>query len=114
MTVGVKDGKRYVLSVVNLRMDLDATENEIRRQHALQQTRITATLVEDKALGPAIVAHLKQNLSGVIAGVNPREESHEVYGGRTGISGARLVHRPQCGLGRHVYPAIDGVSEWRT
>jgi predicted phage terminase large subunit-like protein len=69
ITIGVKGSRRYVLNVINSHLDLDATEDAIRQQHALYGP-IRAVLIEDKANGAAVVSHLKANLSGVIA-VNP-------------------------------------------
>jgi predicted phage terminase large subunit-like protein len=69
LTIGVKGSRRYVLNVVNAHLDLDATEQAILREQALHGP-ISATLIEDKANGPAIIAHLKEHVSGVIA-LNP-------------------------------------------
>jgi predicted phage terminase large subunit-like protein len=69
LTIGVEGSRRYVLNVVNAHLGLDATEDEIRRQHTLYGP-ISTVLVEDKANGTAVVSHLKEHISGVIA-VNP-------------------------------------------
>lgn len=68
-TIGVNGAKRYVLNVLNAHLDLDATEQAILRDHALYGP-ISATLIEDKANGPAIITHLREHVSGVIA-LNP-------------------------------------------
>jgi len=69
LTIGVSGSRRYLLNAVNSHLDLDATEDEIRRQHALFGP-INAVLIEDKANGSAVIGHLKDHISGVIA-VNP-------------------------------------------
>jgi predicted phage terminase large subunit-like protein len=70
LVIGVKGRKRYVLNVINRHLDAAATEFEIRRQRDLYYP-ISATLVEDKANGPAIIQRLQCNLPGVIA-INPQ------------------------------------------
>jgi predicted phage terminase large subunit-like protein len=69
IVVGIVGARRYLLHVTNAHLDLAGTENEIRNAHATFGP-ITAVLVEDKANGPAVVSHLKEEISGVI-GVNP-------------------------------------------
>lgn len=61
--------RRMLLDVVNDHLDMDATEAVIRRKRE-QWGPINAVLVEDKANGPAVVSHLKKNVTGVIE-VNP-------------------------------------------
>jgi predicted phage terminase large subunit-like protein len=63
--IGVKGRKRYVLNIVNQRLDAGATEAEIRRQRDVHRP-IRAVLVEDKANGPAIIERLKANIPGVV------------------------------------------------
>ena len=63
--IGVLGRKRYVLNVVNQRLDAAATEAEIRRQREVHRP-VSAVLVEDKANGPAIIQRLKVNVPGVI------------------------------------------------
>jgi predicted phage terminase large subunit-like protein len=70
LTIGVKGSRRYVVGIVNSRMDLDSTENELRYQHSLHRP-ISAVLVEDKALGSAIISHLRDHIPGIVA-VNPQ------------------------------------------
>jgi predicted phage terminase large subunit-like protein len=70
IVIGVRLSRRYVLHITNARLDLDGTESEIRHCHALYGP-VSATLVEDKANGSAIISHLTENISGVIA-VNPQ------------------------------------------
>src|SRR5260370_31183110 len=67
---GVKGRKRYVLNVVNKHLDAAATEAEIRRQRDVHRP-ISATIIEDKANGPAVIQRLKLNLPGVIE-INPQ------------------------------------------
>lgn len=66
LVVGVRGARRFLRNVVNARMDLDATETTILQQHSLYGP-ISAVLIEDAANGPAIVSHLKDKISGVIA-----------------------------------------------
>jgi predicted phage terminase large subunit-like protein len=65
LVVGVNGPRRYVRHIVNARMDLDGTENEIRAAHA-NYGPISAVLVEDKANGSAVIAHLKEEISGLV------------------------------------------------
>jgi predicted phage terminase large subunit-like protein len=67
--IGVKGRKRYLLNVVNQRLDAGATEAEIRRQRDVHRP-ISAVLVEGKANGSAVVQRLKVNVPGVIE-INP-------------------------------------------
>jgi predicted phage terminase large subunit-like protein len=69
IVVGVLGSRRYLLHVTNAHLDLTGTENEIRNAHATFGP-ISAVLVEDKANGPAVISHLKDHISGMIA-VNP-------------------------------------------
>lgn len=64
-TIGIKFPKRYVLEVVNKRLDSPATENEIARQKAKWNSQ--TVLIEDKANGSAIIKSLKKKVSGVVA-----------------------------------------------
>jgi predicted phage terminase large subunit-like protein len=66
IVVGIVGSRRYLLHVTNAHLDLTGTENEIRNCHATYGP-ISATLVEDKANGTSVVAHLKEEISGVIA-----------------------------------------------
>jgi predicted phage terminase large subunit-like protein len=75
MVIGIKGRNRFVLNVVNQRLDAAATEAEIRRQREMHRP-ISAVLVEDKANGSAVIQRLKRNIPGVIA-INPQ-------GGKTG------------------------------
>ncbi len=69
LVIGIVGARRYVLHIVNSRLSLDATENEIRAAHS-NYGPIAATLVEDKANGSAVISHLRDEIPGVIA-VNP-------------------------------------------
>jgi predicted phage terminase large subunit-like protein len=69
VTVGVKGRKRFVLNVINAHLDSTATEEEILRQREIYKP-VSATLIEDKANGSAIIKRLKRTIPGVIA-VNP-------------------------------------------
>jgi predicted phage terminase large subunit-like protein len=75
MVIGIKGRKRFILNVVNQRLDAAATEAEIRRQRDVYRP-ISAVLVEDKANGSAVIQRLKLNVTGVIQ-INPQ-------GGKTG------------------------------
>jgi predicted phage terminase large subunit-like protein len=55
-----------LLHVTNARLDLTGTENEIRALHAMFGP-ISAVLVEDAANGPSVIAHLREEISGLIA-----------------------------------------------
>lgn len=70
--IGVKDGKRYVLDLVNKHLDLDATEMAVRAMCTVAPLP-SATLVEDKANGSAIIRRLKKALKSAsgISGVIP-------------------------------------------
>lgn len=70
VAIGVNGRKRYVLNVVNARLDAAATEAEIRRQRDVHPY-IGTVLVEDKANGPAVIQRLKVNVPGVIE-INPQ------------------------------------------
>src|SRR2546422_1795448 len=63
--IGILGRKRYLLNVVNQRLDAAATEAEIRRQREVHRP-VSAVLVENKANGPAIIQRLKVNLPGVV------------------------------------------------
>jgi predicted phage terminase large subunit-like protein len=67
--IGVKGRKRYLLSVTNAHLGMSATEAQIIRER--RERRISATLVEDKANGSAVIERLKHTLPGIIA-VEPR------------------------------------------
>jgi predicted phage terminase large subunit-like protein len=66
IVVGVVGSRRYVLHVTNAHLDLTGTENEIRNCRAAYGP-ISAVLIEDKANGPSVVNHLKDEISGVVA-----------------------------------------------
>jgi len=70
LVIGIKGSKRFVLDVVNARLDAAATEREIRRQHDRHRP-VGAILIEDKANGPAVIQRLKLNVPRVIA-INPQ------------------------------------------
>jgi predicted phage terminase large subunit-like protein len=69
LVVGINGSRRFVRHIVNARLNLDGTEAEIRNAHA-NYGPISAVLVEDKANGSAVISHLTDNISGVVA-VNP-------------------------------------------
>lgn len=69
IVVGIVGARRYLLHVTNAHLDLTGTENEIRNCRAVHGP-ISATLIEDKANGTAVIAHLSEQIPGVIA-VNP-------------------------------------------
>lgn len=70
LVIGVKGRKRFILDVVNAHLDAAATEAAIRRLRD-QYRPISATIVEDKANGPAVIQRLKANIPGVIE-INPK------------------------------------------
>lgn len=70
LVIGVKGRKRFVLDVVNAHLDAAATEAAIRRLRD-KHGPINATIVEDKANGPAVIQRLKANIPGVIE-INPK------------------------------------------
>jgi hypothetical protein len=61
MVIGIKGRKRFVLNIVNQRLNAAATEAEIRRQRQVRQA--WTVLVEDKANGPAVIQRLKINVA---------------------------------------------------
>lgn len=65
IVVGVVGARRYLLHVTNAHLDLTGTENEIRNLHSVFGS--TAVLVEDKANGSSVIAHLKEEIPGLIA-----------------------------------------------
>jgi predicted phage terminase large subunit-like protein len=65
IVVGIAGSRRYVLHTVNSHLDLTGTENEIRNCRA-QFGPISAVLIEDKANGISVIAHLKDEIPGVI------------------------------------------------
>jgi predicted phage terminase large subunit-like protein len=69
IVVGIVGSRRYLLHVTNAHLDLTGTENEIRNARAAFGP-ISATLVEDKSNGSSVIAHLKEEISGLVA-VNP-------------------------------------------
>lgn len=69
VVIGVVGARRYLRHVVNSHLDLTGCENEIRNARA-QYRPISATLIEDAANGSAVIAHLSEQIPGVIA-VNP-------------------------------------------
>jgi predicted phage terminase large subunit-like protein len=71
--IGVKARKRFILNVINKQLDVDGTEHAIRRERNEQRDKgrvVSATLVEDKANGPAVIKRLKRNVPGVVE-INP-------------------------------------------
>jgi len=66
IVVGIAGSRRYILHVTNSHLDLTGTENEIRNCHAAYGP-ISAVLVEDKANGSSVIAHLKEEIPGLIA-----------------------------------------------
>jgi predicted phage terminase large subunit-like protein len=69
IVVGVLGARRYVLHVTRAHLDLTGTENEIRNAHAVFGP-ISGVLVEDKANGTSVIAHLRDEIPGLVA-VNP-------------------------------------------
>jgi predicted phage terminase large subunit-like protein len=70
IVVGIVGARRYLIHVTNARLDLDGTENEIRHCHQVFAP-ISAVLVESTANGPAVIAHLREQIPGVI-GIDPQ------------------------------------------
>jgi predicted phage terminase large subunit-like protein len=68
--IGVKGRKKFVLNVINKRLDVASTVAEITRQWQIHRF-VCAVLVEDAANGQAVIQLLQANVSGVIA-VNPQ------------------------------------------
>jgi len=65
IVVGILGSRRYLLHVTNAHLDLTGTENEIRNCHATFGP-ISATLVEDQANGASVVAHLREEIAGLV------------------------------------------------
>ena len=68
--IGVVGARRYLIYVVNARLDLTGTLNEIRNAH-IAFAPIGATVVEAAANGHAVIAALKDQIPGLIA-VDPQ------------------------------------------
>ena len=68
--IGVKGRKRYILDMVNKRLDIAATEAEILSQCS-RHGYVCAILVEDRANGQAVVQRLQAHVPRVIA-INPQ------------------------------------------
>ncbi len=64
--IGVKGRKKFVLNVINKRLDVAATVAEITNQWKLHHY-VWAVLVEDAANGAAVVQLLQANLSRIVA-----------------------------------------------
>lgn len=66
VVIGVTGRKRYVLNVINQRLDVAATVEGIRQQ--LQRNQyIQAVLVEDAANGQAVIQLLRSRIASVVA-----------------------------------------------
>jgi predicted phage terminase large subunit-like protein len=70
VTLGVKDGRAYVLDCVRGRYDFPSTVAAIRHAAAKWPT-CTARYVEDKANGPAVISTLRGSVGALVA-VNPQ------------------------------------------
>jgi predicted phage terminase large subunit-like protein len=57
----------YLLDQVHGRFDFPATIQQVRQLNDRTKHRVNAVLIEDKANGSAVVAVLKQEISGVLA-----------------------------------------------
>lgn len=87
---GCKEADKYLLDQVRDRMDFPATLTAVKSLTA-KWPQATAKLVEDKANGPAVIAMLKQQISGLIpvepqgskvaraSAVSPQIEAGNVY-----------------------------------
>jgi len=64
--IGVKGRKKFVLNVINKRLDVAATVAEITNQWKIHHY-VWAVLVEDAANGAAVVQLLQANLSRIVA-----------------------------------------------
>lgn len=64
--IGVKGRNKFILNIINQRLDVAATVAEIRKQYYIHQY-VWAVLVEDAANGQAVVQLLQTSLSNVVA-----------------------------------------------
>jgi predicted phage terminase large subunit-like protein len=69
VVVGVVGARRYLLHVTNAKLDLTGTECEVRNLHSVFGP-ISAVLVEGAANGASVIAHLKDEISGMLE-INP-------------------------------------------
>jgi len=65
IVIGIVGSRRYLLHVVNARLDLAGTINEIRNARAVHGP-ISATLIEDAANGPSVINALKDEVPGLV------------------------------------------------
>jgi predicted phage terminase large subunit-like protein len=65
IVVGIVGSRRYLLHATNAHLDLVATMNEIRNAHAAFGP-ISAVLVESAANGVSVIAHLKEEIAGLV------------------------------------------------
>lgn len=63
---GRKGADRYLIDQIRARMDYPATRAALRDLRA-KHPKTSAVLIEDKANGPALVAELKREITGIIA-----------------------------------------------
>lgn len=64
LVIGTKGRKRFILDVINKRLNSIETENEILRLREAYQP--CSVIIEDKANGPAVIQRLKLQVSGII------------------------------------------------
>jgi predicted phage terminase large subunit-like protein len=65
IVVGIVGSRRYLLHVTNAHLDLVGTMNEIRNAHATYGP-VSAVLVESAANGVSVIAHLKEEIAGLV------------------------------------------------
>jgi predicted phage terminase large subunit-like protein len=65
IVVGIVGSRRYLLHVTNAHLDLVGTMNEIRNAHGAYGP-ISAVLVESAANGVSVIAHLKEQIAGLV------------------------------------------------
>jgi len=65
IVVGIVGSRRYLLHVTNAHLDLVGTMNEIRNAHAAYGP-VSAVLVESAANGVSVIAHLKEEIAGLV------------------------------------------------
>ncbi len=102
LVIGVVGSRRYVRHIVNARLDLDGTENEIRAAHR-NYAPVSAVLVEDKANGSAVIKHLRDEIPGLIPlspeggktsrimAASPEFQAHNWFFDRTGAWTSRAI-----------------------
>ena len=89
---GASGGDRFLLAQTRDRLDFVATKRAVRQLRAAWPST-AATWIEDKANGPAIIAELRREISGLLP-VNPRESKEARAWATTGDLAAGNIWLP--------------------